>query len=410
MIRWVKLPKPNPHDKIPHSIPSSHHDDVLYHAGMHECLVIPLHLHSIEHYHEITQQLDEPVGEYMDPFSEVPVMTYQFLMVWTRFTPAQYNTSYFLYEEDNQEWFVDRELLITIQMALERLQNAISDVIAIVGEEKHWFVIDCEGKLTEQLWTLRELKELIMADKLLKLWVELTFIRLLKLKKLHLGESLATPMGSEDSLPPTPELRECLYNAWHDKWLPTRRVTRWALASGWEAIKADINGMKPITHATRHPFTGNHAMKYADYNIKLEEALDVQPLPCVDAEPYGLGIFVPAMNLEEPQASTSRGSTHSPRAGPGSVFNLPVWPTPPSDPTQSGSLLTYRATSIDLEASPARWQEIPLQDTMFQEAATPTPNPCNWFTTFSQKVSTLGGDLWNALWTLQIKSDGQERS
>jgi hypothetical protein len=79
-------------------------------------------------------------------------------------------------------------------------------------------------------------------------------------------------------------------------------------------------------------------MKYADYDIKLEEALDVQPLPCVDAEPYGLGIFVPATNLEEPRASASHGSTRSPRAGPRLVFNLPVWPTPPSDLTQ---LLTY---------------------------------------------------------------------
>jgi hypothetical protein len=95
----------------------------------------------------------------MDPFSEAPVMTYQFLMVWMKFAPTQYNMSYFLYEEDNQEWFVDRELLITIQTALERLQNTISDIIAIVGEEKHRFVIDCEGKLTKQLWTSRELKD-----------------------------------------------------------------------------------------------------------------------------------------------------------------------------------------------------------------------------------------------------------
>jgi hypothetical protein len=73
----------------------------------------------------------------MDPFSEAPVITYQFHMVWTKFAPAQYNTSYFLYKEDNQEWFMDRELLITIQTALERLQNTISDIIAIVGEEKH---------------------------------------------------------------------------------------------------------------------------------------------------------------------------------------------------------------------------------------------------------------------------------
>jgi hypothetical protein len=96
-------------------------------------------------------------------------MTYQFLMVWTKFTPAQYNMSYFIYKEDNQEWFVDKELLITIQTALERLQNIISDIIAIVGEENHHFVIDHESKLTEQLWTSRDLKELMMADKLLKL-------------------------------------------------------------------------------------------------------------------------------------------------------------------------------------------------------------------------------------------------
>jgi hypothetical protein len=58
--------------------------------------------------------------------------------------------------------------------------------------------------------------------------------------------------------------------------------------------------MKPITHVMRHPFLGNQAMKYANYDIKLEEALDVQPLPHVDTKPYGLGIFVPATNLEEP--------------------------------------------------------------------------------------------------------------
>jgi hypothetical protein len=71
-------------------------------------------------------------------------------------------------------------------------------------------------------------------------------------------------MGSEDSLPPMPELREHLYKAWHNKQLPTRRVTQQALASGWEAIEANINRMKPITHMMRDPFAGNQAMKYAD--------------------------------------------------------------------------------------------------------------------------------------------------
>ncbi|KAF9506045.1 hypothetical protein BS47DRAFT_1399836 [Hydnum rufescens UP504] len=298
-------------------------------------------------------------------------------MVWTKFAPAQYSTSYFLFEEDRREWFVDKELLITIQTALERLQNVISDVIAIVGEEEHRFVIDREGKLTEQLWTSWELKELMMANKLLKLRVELAFVQLYKLKKLYMGEGLSTPMGSEDSLPPTPELRE----------------------PGWEAIEADINRTKPITHSTRHPFSGNQAMKYADYDIQLEEALDVQPLPHVDAEPYSLGIFVPATNLEESKASVSHESTRSPRAGLGSVFNLPAWPMPPSDLTQSGSSLTYRAASIDLEVSPTKWQEIPLYDSMPHESTTPTLNLCNHFAMFLQRVSTLGGDLRDVLWT-----------
>ncbi|KAF9516227.1 hypothetical protein BS47DRAFT_1360424 [Hydnum rufescens UP504] len=141
---------------------------------------------------------------------------YQFLMVWTKFAPAQYNTTYFVYEEELQEWHMDQELLITVQTGIERLQNIISDVITIVGSEDHRFVIDCEGKLAEQLWMSKHIEELKMADKLLRLQVELTFTQLYKLKKLHQGESLSMPTASKDSLPPTPKLKECLHKAWHD--------------------------------------------------------------------------------------------------------------------------------------------------------------------------------------------------
>ncbi|KAF9520683.1 hypothetical protein BS47DRAFT_1387278 [Hydnum rufescens UP504] len=280
-------------------------------------------------------------------------------MVWTKFAPAQYNSTYFMYNKELQEWHMDRELLIMVQTGIERLQNVISDVIAIVGNEDHRFVIDREGKLAEQLWMSKQIEELRMADKLLKLRVELTFAQLYKLRKLHQGKSLSTPMASEDSLPPTPELRECLYKAWHNPRLPTKRVARRALASGWEAIQGDINGMRPIIQATRHPFTGNQAMKYAEYDVRLEEVLDVQPLPRVDTDPHGLGLFMPSSDFKEPSGDASFDPSHSPKAGPGSIINLPAWPTPPSDQMRLGNLSTYRASSIDLDTSPLTWQDIP---------------------------------------------------
>ncbi|KAF9513367.1 hypothetical protein BS47DRAFT_1393340 [Hydnum rufescens UP504] len=155
-----------------------------------------------------------------------------------------------------------------------------------------------------------------MADKLLKLRVELTFTRLYKLRKLHQGKSLSTPMASEDSLPPMPELRERLYKAWHNPRLPMKRVARRALALGWEAIQGDIDGTRPIIQAMRHPFSGNQAMKYAEYDVRLEEALDVQLLPRVDTNPHGLGLFTPSSDFEEPSGDASFDPSRSPKAGP----------------------------------------------------------------------------------------------
>ncbi|KAF9508727.1 hypothetical protein BS47DRAFT_1397578 [Hydnum rufescens UP504] len=225
-----------------------------------------------------------------------------------------------------------------------------------------------------------------MANKLLKLQVELTFARLYKLKKLHQGESLSMPMASEDSLPPMPKLKECLHKAWHDPHLPTKRITWRALAVGWEAIKGNIEGARPIIQAMRHPFSGNQALKYAEYDVNLEEALDVQPLLRVGTDPHGLGLFVQGSEFEEPSMGASLDPAHGPRAGPGSIINLPAWPTPtpPSDWTRLGNSSMFRALSIDLDASPSMWQDIPLYDSLSQESATPTPNPRNRLATLSQ--------------------------
>ncbi|KAF9518830.1 hypothetical protein BS47DRAFT_1388764 [Hydnum rufescens UP504] len=62
----------------------------------------PSHLGYVrmECYREVTQCLDKPVNEYTNPFLSAPVTTYQFLMVWTKFAPAQYNQTYFVYDEE----------------------------------------------------------------------------------------------------------------------------------------------------------------------------------------------------------------------------------------------------------------------------------------------------------------------
>ncbi|KAF9514028.1 hypothetical protein BS47DRAFT_1392778 [Hydnum rufescens UP504] len=245
----------------------------------------------------------------------------------------------------------------------------------------------------------KRIEELRMADKLLKLHIELTFAWLYKLRKLHQGETLSMPMASEDSLPPTPELRDHLHKAWHDPCLPMKKVARRALTSGWEVIQGDIEGTCPIITAMRHPFSGNQASKFAEYDMNLEEALNMQPLPRVNTNPHGLGLFVPSSEFEEPSISVSLGPDQGPRAGPGSIINLPAWPMPPSDQTRLGNSSVLQASSIDLDASPSNWQDIPLYDSTPRESATPMQHPRNKLAAISQRVSTLGEGLQNALWT-----------
>ncbi|KAF9503129.1 hypothetical protein BS47DRAFT_1402721 [Hydnum rufescens UP504] len=155
-----------------------------------------------------------------------------------------------------------------------------------------------------------------MADKLLKLHIELTFAQLYKLRKLHQGKTLSTPMASEDSLPPTPELRDRLHKAWHDPCLPTKKVARRALTTGWEAIQGDIEGTHPIITATRHPFSGNQASKFAEYDVSSS----------------------PAQNSKSQVSALADAPFRSDKA----------W-----------EFIGAPALLIDLDASPLNWQDIP---------------------------------------------------
>ncbi|KAF9514034.1 hypothetical protein BS47DRAFT_1361993 [Hydnum rufescens UP504] len=109
---------------------------------------------------------------------------------------------------------------------------------------------------------------------------------------------------------------------------------------------------------------GNQAMKYVEYDMRLEEALDIQLVPRVDTDPHGLGLFMPSSDFEEPSGDASFNPSCSPKAGPGSIINLPAWPTPPSNQMRLGNWSTYQASSINLDASPLMWQDIPLHNSM----------------------------------------------
>ena len=40
---------------------------------------------------------------------------------------------------------------------------------------------------------------------------------------------------------------------------------------GWEALEVDFTGTKPIMHATQHLFAGSSAIKYGEYDAKVEK-------------------------------------------------------------------------------------------------------------------------------------------
>ncbi|KAF9503729.1 hypothetical protein BS47DRAFT_1369325 [Hydnum rufescens UP504] len=77
-----------------------------------------------------------------------------------------------------------------------------------------------------------------------------------------------------------------------------KKVARQALTSGWEVIQ------------------GNQVLKFAEYNVNLEEVLNMQPLPRVDTDPHSLGLFIPGSEFKEPSIGASLGPDQGPRMLP----------------------------------------------------------------------------------------------
>jgi hypothetical protein len=239
------------HMDIPRQIPTSQLVDVTYCPTTRECTFIPAHLRSLEKFQEIIGRLDQSMGVLSDPSSGAPLTTYQFLAAWTRFKPAERNSSYFALSGDAGGWYMDKELLVAVQTALEMLQAVITDALAIVGGQSHNFIIDRDSEQMEKLWIAKELKELRSADKLLKLRVELAFLRLCKLERLHRGESLPTSRTApERLLPPLPELLAHLHKAWNDPYLPAEDIARRTTAEQRRALEADDAQSEPFVRAT----------------------------------------------------------------------------------------------------------------------------------------------------------------
>jgi hypothetical protein len=124
---------------------------------------------------EIINCLDMPLGEYCLPDMDIPITIHQFLAAWVKFSPSMYHGEYFQQDEDTGAWAVNQEMRALVQTGLELLQAVITDSICLIGEERYPFHIDQEHVLSEKLWTSTTIEELHMADKLLKLQVELTF-------------------------------------------------------------------------------------------------------------------------------------------------------------------------------------------------------------------------------------------
>jgi hypothetical protein len=155
------------------------------------------------HFQEIISRLDLPLEGYIDPHTTLPISIYQFLSAWTKFAPSEYYTYYF--EEvvvDMNVWMLQGELMHNIQLSVATLELVIKDAVILVGGEKQHFVIDVESWYQLKLQCVSSLEELKIADKLLKLRVELSLACLVKLKALHDGMEMSgkSSMGLLSSL------------------------------------------------------------------------------------------------------------------------------------------------------------------------------------------------------------------
>ena len=196
-----------------------------FHPATGECLYLPAGLRDPEAFQSAVASLDSRLGELVDPCTRLPITALQFLTAWTKFKPPEYYRYYFMENVDTGVWTVHAELFANIQAAIHKLELVIADVIAQVGGGSRWRVDN--NSYQEKLQCARSLSDVKMADKLLKLRVELMLARLLKLKALHGGiaSSGKSLTGSISSRPAASDLTKCFEQAWLDPHRPLHSLT-----------------------------------------------------------------------------------------------------------------------------------------------------------------------------------------
>jgi hypothetical protein len=372
-----------------------------------ECTFLPAAARAPQSVQALLERLEDPVGSYVDPFTDSPITIFQFLSIWTKFAPVDYHTSYFVQSEVDQSWSLEPELLGTIRFALVVLQSVVSEIIMLVGDEARPFYIEQNNKYSTSLGGSPAIESIRMSDRLLKLRVEITFARLSKLKKLHDGMILNSPMASPlPSTPASPELIAQLEKTWKDPRLLFSGASRRGLKVGWSAILDEVNNGNAVSRTSRHPFTGRYAVQMTEKDVQLEDELGILPPPRRDGEPYSMGLYLHNDDryVAIPRENSASSWERPPRAGPGSILPSPSLPTPPPELLSAMSSAAFRASSVDLDPGDE------FQDVSFLEEAAQaiepassrpprTPAPpvlASGISTIAQRVSMLGENLRSA--------------
>jgi hypothetical protein len=214
-------------------------------------------------------------------------------------------------------------------------------------------------------------------------------------------------MGLLSSLPPMPDFMKCLHLAWMDPHQPHHKISCRAMDLGWETLWKDIMGQEVLLQFTHHPFSGNYTCKFDHHDSQVEAALGVQPLPRMNEGPHHLGHFTaedPYSEVTPFPESPALGATrdHSPNVAP--------LPTPPVEPHSTILAAKFRATSMDLDASPSAWREISLDnETPRPTDPTAQHSGCPWpsvtrspgLQALSKSISSLGKNLRNTFKSAQ---------
>ena len=107
-----------------------------FHPATAECLYLPPSLCNPPGFLEIISRLDTALEGYQDPHMSLPITTYQFLSVWTKFSPSEYYTYYFEELADTNLWTLQEDLMHNVQLLVLTLKSVIKDMISQVGGKR----------------------------------------------------------------------------------------------------------------------------------------------------------------------------------------------------------------------------------------------------------------------------------